>query len=57
MGIEERIYHDMMINGDDISIGSVEALKRIGIIIDEKSLRQYTNNWRKRHGMPMRRRT
>lgn len=51
MGIEQMIYHDMMMNGEDVLVGSVEALKHIGIIIDEKSLCQYSNNYNKRCGI------
>jgi hypothetical protein len=58
MGIEQMIYRDMMLNGDDILIGNVEALKSVGIyvkpndyMIDPKT----TNNRLKRHGLPMRR--
>jgi len=36
--------------------GNTKDLENLGIIITEKMLREYCNNWRKMHGLPMRRR-
>ena len=39
----------------ELIYGSTEALKQMGILIDLKHLREYTNNWRKIHHLTKRR--
>lgn len=48
MSLEQMIYREMAILGEDVLIGNVETLKKFGIHL-------HTNNWLKRHGLPMRR--
>lgn len=60
MGIEQMLYHDMAMRGEGVLIGNTEALKQFGIYLkpDRYMLDCKTsNNHRKRHGLPMYRKT
>ena len=50
MRIEQMIYRDMAIRGESVLIGKVDVLKEFGIYL-------HSNNWLKRHGLPMRRKS